>query len=153
MVLQQLPPQALYFNCIHFHQMLMSLVGLCNFWDVAKTSTVYFCSWISCEVVSQLFCCCCSFSSYSWCILTFRELQFNPNPSNWRNLAAKELKSKYYMWRLVRRIRSVAIESFRLNKGLITCLCDKYPNAKFHNRDLKMGLFMYYLSFCFKVAL
>lgn len=35
-------PRALHFNCIHFHQTLMPLVGLCNFWNVAKTFTVYF---------------------------------------------------------------------------------------------------------------
>jgi len=84
--------------------------------------------------------------------LTFRELEFNQNPSNWRSLTAKEQKLKL-TWRLEGKIRAAAIQSFKLNKGLFTCLCDKYLNAKFHNSDLKglkIRLFMCYLSFSLK---
>lgn len=54
-VLRQPLPEALDFNCVHFHQTLMPLVGLCYCWNVAKTFTVYFCSLISSEIISSLY--------------------------------------------------------------------------------------------------
>lgn len=72
----------------------MSLVGLCDFWDVAKIFIVYFCPLISCEIISQLY-----MFFFFWFLMHFdiQRTTVLPNPFKLEKFIRKGTEVKIYL--------------------------------------------------------